>query len=100
MLSFSIIKSTNGENESIIFGSSKYSYKSKKLAEILNMHEIKMYKVEEDFSHSGKKYKSGYSYVVPKNQKKQRLLNAMFETRTTFTDSLFYDVSSLSLIHI
>ena len=87
----------NFKNESIIFGSSKDSYKSKKLAEILNMHEIKMYKVEEDFSHNGKKYKSGYSYVVPKNQKKQRLLNAMFETRTTFTDSLFYDVSSWTL---
>ena len=87
----------NFKNESIIFGSSKDSYKSKKLAEILNMHEIKMYKVDEDFSHNGKKYKSGYSYVVPKNQKKQRLLNAMFETRTTFTDSLFYDVSSWTL---
>ena len=35
--------------------------------------------------------------MVPKNQKKHRLLNAMFERRTKFLDSLFYDVSSWTL---
>ena len=56
-----------------------------------------MYEVEQDFTHNGKKYRSGYSYIVPKNQKKHRLINAMFETRTIFNDSLFYDVSSWTL---
>ena len=45
-----------------------------------------------DTKHNNKIYKKGYAYVVPKNQKKHRLINAMFETRTTFLDSLFYDV--------
>ena len=35
--------------------------------------------------------------MIPKNQKKYRLINAMFETRTKFNDSLFYDVSSWTL---
>ena len=47
--------------------------------------------------HNNKTYKKGYAYVVPKNQKKHRLINAMFETRTKFLDSLFYDVSSWTL---
>jgi len=32
--------------------------------------------------------------VVPKNQKNTRLINAMFEKRTKFEDSLFYDISA------
>jgi hypothetical protein len=32
--------------------------------------------------------------MVPKNQKNARLLKAMFETRTIFQDSLFYDISA------
>ena len=85
------------KNQSIVFGNYKDSYRTKKLAEILNRHQIKMYEVEQDFTHNGKKYRSGYSYIVPKNQKKHRLINAMFETRTIFNDSLFYDVSSWTL---
>ncbi|OBX27108.1 zinc carboxypeptidase [Gelidibacter algens] len=47
-----------------------------------------------DVTIDGKKFKKGYSYVIPKNQKNTRLINAMFEKRTTFEDSLFYDVSA------
>ena len=57
------------KNQSIVFGNYKDSYRTKKLAEILNRHQIKMYEVEQDFTHNGKKYRSGYSYIVPKNQK-------------------------------
>jgi len=85
------------KNQSIVFGNYKDSYRTKKLAEILNRHEIKIYEVDEDFTHNGKYYRSGYSYIVPKNQKKHRLIKAMFETRTEFIDSLFYDVSSWTL---
>jgi hypothetical protein len=43
---------------------------------------------------AGKKYKKGNSYVIPMNQKNHRLIKAMFEKRTTFADSLFYDISA------
>ena len=41
-----------------------------------------------------KTYRKGYSYVIPKNQKQHRLINALFEKRTQFKDSLFYDISA------
>ena len=85
------------KNEAIIFGNSKDSYRTNKLAEILRRHEIEIYSLDDDTKHNNKIYKKGYAYVVPKNQKKHRLLNAMFETRTKFLDSLFYDVSSWTL---
>ncbi|MFT5673796.1 MAG: hypothetical protein ACI9JT_002451, partial [Polaribacter sp.] len=51
------------------------------------------------FTENGKAFKKGYSYVVPMNQKNQRLVKAMFDVRTTFKDSLFYDVSAWTFNH-
>ena len=85
------------KNEAIIFGNIKDGYRTNKLAEILERHEIEIYELDSDVKHKNKTYRKGYAYVVPKNQKKYRLINAMFETRTEFLDSLFYDVSSWTL---
>jgi hypothetical protein len=80
--------------KAIIFGDSKDAAKTYHLAEILNRHQILFHELQNDVTISGKQFKKGYSYVVPKNQKNTRLINAMFEKRTTFADSLFYDISA------
>ena len=90
-------ESSKFKSEAIIFGNSKDRYRTKKLAEILERHEVDFYELDSDVKHKNKTYRKGYAYVVPKNQKKYRLINAMFETRTKFLDSLFYDVSSWTL---
>lgn len=82
------------KTKAIIFGDSKDASKTWHLAEILNRHKIKFHELAADATISGKTYKKGYSYVVPMNQKNPRLINAMFEKRTTFQDSLFYDISA------
>ena len=81
-------------NKAIVFGDEKDAAKTYHLAEILKRHQIKFHELKSDFSLNGKNYKKGYSYIVPKNQKNTRLINAMFEKRTTFQDSLFYDISA------
>lgn len=78
----------------LVFGDEKDAAKAFHLAEILKQHQIKVHKIKNDFTLDGKNYKKGSSYIVPKNQKHARLINAMFETRTSFKDSLFYDVSA------
>ena len=78
----------------IVFGDEKDATKVNRLAEILQRHKIDFYELKNNFSKNGKKYKKGYSYVIPKNQKQHRLINAMFQKRTTFQDSLFYDISA------
>ncbi|MGB0981060.1 MAG: M14 family metallopeptidase [Winogradskyella sp.] len=87
-------EATKEGNKAIVFGDEKDAAKTYHLAEILNRHNIKFHNIKSNFSANGKNYKKGYSYVVPKNQKNTRLINAMFEKRTTFQDSLFYDVSA------
>ncbi|MBR9845664.1 MAG: zinc carboxypeptidase [Algicola sp.] len=78
----------------IVFGDEKDAAKTFHLAEILKRHQINVHELKSDFKTNGMQFRKGYSYVVPKNQKNIRLINAMFEKRTTFQDSLFYDVSA------
>ena len=78
----------------IVFGDEKDATKVNQLAKILKRHKIEYYELKSNFSKNGKNYKKGYSYVIPKDQKQHRLINAMFQKRTTFQDSLFYDVSA------
>ena len=80
--------------KAIVFGDEKDAAKTYHLAEILKRHQIKFNEIKQDFTVNGKHFKKGYSYIIPKNQKNTRLINAMFEIRTTFKDSLFYDVSA------
>ena len=87
-------EAARSKTKAIVFGDSKDGAKSWHLAEILNRHKIKFHELASDATISGKAYKKGNSYVVPMNQKNHRLIKGMFEKRTTFTDSLFYDVSA------
>ena len=86
-------RSTGGDN-ALVFGDEKDAAKSYHLAEVLKRHQIKIHEVKDNFTQNGKTFKKGYSYVVPMNQKNQRLVKAMFDVRKTFKDSLFYDVSA------
>ena len=88
------IDATKGKTKSIVFGDSKDAAKSWHLAEVLDRHQIKFHALANDAIIGGKSYKKGNSYVVPMDQKNHRLIKAMFEKRTTFTDSLFYDISA------
>ncbi|WP_431122524.1 M14 family metallopeptidase [Flagellimonas flava] len=90
------MKTEVGRNrtKAIVFGDSKDASKTYHLAEILNRHQIKFHELANDVTISGKQYKKGASYVVPMDQKNPKLIQAMFEKRTTFKDSLFYDVSA------
>ena len=88
------LEAAKSKTKSIVFGDSKDAAKAWHLAEILNRHKIKFNELANDATIAGKNYKKGNSYVVPMNQKNHRLIKAMFEKRTTFTDSLFYDISA------
>ena len=85
---------STGVNKALVFGDEKDAAKSYHLAEVLKRHQIKIHEVKDDFTQNGNTFKKGYSYVVPMNQKNQRLVKAMFDVRKKFKDSLFYDVSA------
>jgi hypothetical protein len=80
--------------KAIVFGDEKDASRAFHLAEILNRHNINIYKPISDFSANGINFKKENSFIFPTNQKNHRLIKAMFEKRTKFTDSLFYDISA------
>jgi hypothetical protein len=80
--------------KAIVFGSNKDLAKSYHLAEIMEQHNIKLHRLKSDITENGYTFKKETSYVVPTNQQNSKIIAAMFDKRTQFTDSLFYDISA------
>tara|TARA_R110000868_G_scaffold5395_7_gene32819 strand:+ start:227 stop:2746 length:2520 start_codon:yes stop_codon:yes gene_type:complete len=89
-----LIEAEKSKTKAIVFGDSKDAAKSWNLAEILQRQKIKFNHLANDVILNGKSFKKENSYVIPMNQRNSRLVKAMFEKRTTFADSLFYDISA------
>ncbi|MEM9983741.1 MAG: M14 family zinc carboxypeptidase, partial [Bacteroidota bacterium] len=77
------------------FGADKT--RSAAFIEMLMRHQIRVAPTQAALLIEGRRYPKGESYYVPLAQPQHRLIRAMFETPTTFTDSLFYDVSAWTL---
>ena len=92
-------RNESSKAKAIVFGDHKDAAKSYHLAEVLKRHQVTIHEVKSDFRAGGKKFRKGYSYVVQMNQKNQKLVRAMFDVRTSFKDSLFYDVSAWTFNH-
>jgi hypothetical protein len=83
--------------KAIIFGVAKDKARAFHLAEIIARHDISVHKVSSTQTINGKSFDPESSYIIPLNQYQYRLIKSMFEKRTQFTDSLFYDISSWTL---
>ncbi len=86
----------NPKTNAFIVGDQKDTSKMYHLLDVLKRHKIKVHQLDADVTLNGQTFKSGKSFIIPKDQKNEALLNAMFERRTTFKDSLFYDISAWS----
>ena len=64
------------------------------LAQALRRSRVRLYTLAEDVAAGGKTYRAGEALVVPMEQPQGRLVKAAMERVTTYTDSLFYDVSA------
>ena len=89
----------NQKNNYYLITDQKDKSKLYEFYKILNKHKILMKKLPEDVVVNNVTYTSKNSILVPKNQNKIRLIEAMFEKRKKFNDSLFYDVSAWSFLH-
>jgi hypothetical protein len=71
--------------------------KSNHFLDMLLRHQLEVYKVGSNQRVEGKTFDRSNSYVVPLGQPNYRVVKAIFEKRTTFQDSLFYDVSAWTI---
>ncbi len=80
-----------------VFGDDADPVRLAAFVELLRRHELQVYELKEEVQQNGQSFKPGSAYVVPAGQPQYRLIRGMFETMTTFNDSIFYDVSSWTL---
>ena len=83
----------NDEHKAYIFKAEKDPVRSYYLADILSKQEVDFYRPSRTVKLNGEEYTPDNSYIIPLKQRNYKLVKAMFEQRTTFEDSLFYDVS-------
>ncbi len=67
------------------------------LLDLLSRHQIEIFRLKKDLTINDKHFKSGKSFIIPTEQEQYRLISSIFEFRTAFNDSLFYDVSSWNI---
>lgn len=67
------------------------------LAAVLRAHGIEVFALARPIEQGGVRFTPGSAYVVPTRQRQYRLLTSLFERRTEFPDSTFYDVSAWTL---
>jgi hypothetical protein len=84
----------NDQVKAYVFDGGDDLNKTNSFLDILLQHQINTYKLAEGLSYDNHTYSVNSSYIVPLEQNQFRLIKAIFEKRTSFTDSLFYDVSA------
>lgn len=83
--------------KAFIFGDAHDLARNKHLVEILQRHQIEVYNLARPIEAGGQQFEPGKAFIVPIEQTQYRLIQGMFETMTSFEDSLFYDISSWTL---
>ncbi len=76
-----------------IFKAEKDPARAYHLADILLRQEVDFYKPSRTIKMEGEEYTPDNSYIIPLKQRNYKLVKGMFEKRTVFEDSLFYDIS-------
>lgn len=90
-------EAANDNTKAYIFGHPEDQARAYHLAEIILRHDIVLHRPSGEITVEGQRFNPSNSYIVSLNQPQYRLIKAMFERRTTFRDSLFYDVSAWTL---
>jgi hypothetical protein len=94
----SALKNARSSNvKAYVFGSKQEPHRTASLVELLRYHQIEVYELGQGVDAKGTRYEAEASYIVPVEQTQYRLIRGIFETRTRFQDSIFYDVSSWTL---
>ena len=90
-------EAANSDIKAIVVGDAYDSGKNYHMADLLSHHSVELYELARDVEFDGVEFKQGRAWVIPMEQPEYKFIQAMFERRTEFTDSLFYDVSTWTL---
>ncbi|AQG78173.1 M14 family zinc carboxypeptidase [Spirosoma montaniterrae] len=82
-----------------VFGDPADQTRTNAFVNLLRRHQIDTYELDRDLTAGGRTFRKGQAYVVPTDQRNYLMVRSAFEKQITYSDSLFYDASTWSLIH-
>ena len=80
-----------------VFGDPQDPARTHHFLDLLQRHRIGIYDLARPIRVGDRTFAPGSAYIIPTAQPQYRLLTSMFERRTNFSDSSFYDVSAWTL---
>ncbi|MCZ6794872.1 MAG: M14 family metallopeptidase [Planctomycetota bacterium] len=95
--STALVEAEQDPVKAFVFGDAGDTARAFHLLDILRRHRIDVHRLAKPVEKEGRKFEPEGSYVVPLAQRQYRLVRSLFETRTTFEDTTFYDVSTWTL---
>lgn len=94
---YSELRKNIGSDEVYLVQDADDPAKMNAFLELLARQNIKAYRINEALRVNGNNFDPMHAVAIPKDQTQGSLIEAMFERRTQFQDSLFYDISAWSL---
>ena len=88
------MQSVSNQNKGYVFGDKNDRGKTFLFIEMMQRHGIA---IHEYAGANDNEFEKGTAYTVSLNQPQQVLIKAIFDKQLTFTDSLFYDISSWTM---
>lgn len=95
----SLEKAGDSKVKGYVFGDPFDKGRNKAFLDVLLQHHIEVYPISNDMSVNTDTFKEGSAYVVPTRQKQHYMVQSLFETYSTYRDSVFYDTSAWSMVN-
>jgi hypothetical protein len=80
-----------------LFGDPYDKAKTFHFIELLQQHQIRVYRLKSDVNARPVRFEKDHAFVVPLNQPQYRMIRTLFEKVTSYQDSTFYDVSAWTM---
>ena len=85
--------------KSYVFGDKNDPNRTNAFINLLLTHKVEVYHLNGNLTAGGKNFEKGNAFLVPVEQENYLMVRSAFERDITYTDSIFYDASTWSLVH-
>lgn len=82
-----------------VVGDSKDINRTQSFVNLALLHQVDVYELPNTLTVGSNKFEKGKAYIIPTEQTNYLLVRSLFEKQISYTDSLFYDASTWSVVH-
>ncbi|MCA1755891.1 MAG: M14 family metallopeptidase [Bacteroidales bacterium] len=87
------------EVKGYVFGDRHDPGRTLAFADLLRRHSVEYYTPADDINGASDLFEKEYSFFVPTEQPRYKMVQTMFETNRDFPDSIFYDATAWAMVY-